>query len=98
MPREHRPRYPNPPRAKFLNTKGNTTLGIGICDRCRLKFPLGMLKPDPNATGLKVCEADRDVYDPYKLPARAPDKVALPFNRPDTPLETPPQPDWLRDG
>jgi hypothetical protein len=30
---------------------------------------------------------------------RAPDRIQLPFNRPDTPLETPPQfTDYLQDG
>jgi hypothetical protein len=82
------------PSSVFLNTTGNPTLGIGICCRCNFKFPLGMLSDDPNAPGLKVCRADRDDFDPYRMAARQADIINLPFVRPDTPLETPPTPDW----
>ena len=41
------------------------------------------LYPDPNSPGLRVCLADRDEYDPYRLPARQPEKITLPFVRPD---------------
>jgi hypothetical protein len=51
---------------------------------------LSALEPDPNYPGLMVCEADRDQYDPYRLAPRAPDKIVLPFNRPDTPVTTRP--------
>jgi len=37
-----------------------------------------------------VCAADRDEYDPYRLPARQPDNIVLPFTRPDTPIPTNP--------
>jgi ferredoxin len=53
---------------RFLNTRGNTTLAIGICGRCSIKMPLDQLLPDPNSPGLLVCEKDRDQYDPYRLP------------------------------
>ena len=76
--------------AIFLNTRGNTTLGIGICSRCSRKLPLHKLQPDPNYPGLRVCDADRDNYDPYRLPARQPEKITLPFTRPDTPIPTNP--------
>lgn len=75
---------------RFLNTRGNTTLAIGICGRCSIKMPLGDLLPDPNSPGLLVCEKDRDQYDPYRLPARQPDNIVLPFTRPDTPIGTDP--------
>ena len=75
---------------RFLNTRGNTTLAIGICGRCSIKMPLGDLLPDPNYPGLLVCERDRDQYDPYRLPARQPDNILLPFLRPDVPLATNP--------
>lgn len=84
----------NPPRSKFLNTTGNPTLGVGICQRCAMKFPLHMLSDDPNVPGMKVCRADRDDFDPYRLPARMPDVIQLPFVRPDTQLDTPPTPPW----
>jgi hypothetical protein len=75
---------------RFLNTRGNTTLAIGICGRCSIKMPLADLLPDPNSPGLLVCEKDRDQYDPYRLPARQPDNIVLPFTRPDTPIGTDP--------
>jgi hypothetical protein len=70
----------------FLNTRGQPTLGIGICDRCSRKFPLAMLGPDPNVPGLMVCEADRDEYDPYRLAPLRPESIVLPFTRPDVNL------------
>lgn len=71
---------------KFLNTLGNATLGIGICDRCRRKFPLDQLQPDGHNPGLMVCDADNDEPDPWRLPANAPDAIALRFSRPDEDL------------
>jgi len=65
-----------------------------VCQRCWLKFPLGELQDDPNVPGFKVCREDTDSYDPYRLAARAPDVIKLPFVRPDTPLDTPPTPPW----
>jgi hypothetical protein len=51
---------------------------------------------DPNIPGLKVCrnadEGCKDVYDPYRLPARLADKMTLPFYRPDQPMEMPTTP------
>jgi hypothetical protein len=75
---------------RYLNTRGHTTLAIGICGRCSIKMPLDKLLPDPNYPGLLVCEKDRDQYDPYRLPARQPDNILLPFLRPDVPLATNP--------
>lgn len=78
--------------AKFLNTEGQPTLGIGICDRCSKKFPLAELYPDENSPGLRVCLADRDTLDPWRLPARLPDNITLPFYRPDVSIATSNQP------
>ena len=74
----------------YLDPTGQTTFGIGICARCSKKFFLAELHPDPNFPGLMVCEADKDDYDPYLLPPRRPDQIVLPFNRPDTNIDTPP--------
>lgn len=74
----------------FLDTRGNSTLGIGICARCSRKFPLAELHSDPNYPNLMVCKADTDQYDPYRLAPRAPDQIVLPFVRPDLPLNTSP--------
>lgn len=70
----------------FLDTRGNSTLGIGICGRCSRKMSLDDLYPDPNYPGLRVCSDDLDQYDPYRLPARQPEVIALQYPRPDTPL------------
>lgn len=74
----------------FLDTSGNPSLAIGICGRCSRKFPIGELLPDPNYPGLRVCEADKDDFDPYRLPARQPENIALRYARPDTPIPTNP--------
>ncbi len=83
---------------RFLNTKGNPTLGLGICGRCSRKFPLHQLVRDGNTPGLLVCEKDRDVLDPYRLPARQPDRVSLPFTRPDVSIATNPAGIITEDG
>lgn len=72
---------------KFLNTLGNSTLGVGLCGRCSKKFPLGELHPDRNTPGLMVCDKDNDEFDPYRLPALQDDRLILPFTRPDVPLD-----------
>jgi len=74
----------------YLDTLGKTTLAIGICGRCSRKFSLDDLYSDPNYPGLRVCKVDVDDYDPYRLPARQPEKISLLFARPDTPIETNP--------
>ncbi len=73
---------------KFLDTRGKTTLGIAICGRCSQKFSIDDLYQDPNiGPGLLFCAADIDDYDPWRLPARPPDKIALRYARPDVPLD-----------
>lgn len=72
--------------SKFLDTTGQPTLGIGLCARCSRKFPLAELLPDPNSPGLRVCVEDRDQFDPYRLAPVRPDKITLPFVRPDDSL------------
>lgn len=76
--------------AKYLNTRGQPTLAIGICGRCSRKMPIMALQPDPNYPGLLVCDEDRDFYDPYRYAPRQPDTISLPFARPDTPIPTNP--------
>lgn len=75
--------------SKFIDTTGQTTLGIAMCARCKRMFPLAELSPDRNAIGLMVCLADNDQYDPWRLPPRQPEKIALPFVRPDEPIRLP---------
>ena len=74
----------------YIDPTGEPTFGIGICGRCSRKFKLAELVSDPNYPGLKVCRQDVDDYDPYRLAPRRPDQVVLPFNRPDTPVNTNP--------
>ena len=74
------------PSSKFIDTSKNTSLAIAICDRCHFKFAIGDLYSDPNSPGLKVCMADLDDFDPYRLPQRVPEIISLPFARPDTTL------------
>jgi len=74
----------------WLDTRGRSTLGIALCARCSRKMSLEELFSDPNSPGLKVCRADLDQLDPYRLPPRQPDQITLPFVRPDSPLSTNP--------
>lgn len=74
----------------FLDTRGLAWAGIGICDRCSRKFPIGELMPDPNYPGLRVCRVDVDELDPYRLPARQTERITLPFVRPDVSVATDP--------
>lgn len=56
-----------------------------------MKRPLTELIADPNAPGVRVCR-DRgcaDELDPYRLPARAPDRITVQYPRPDEPLTVP---------
>jgi len=74
----------------YLDVRGESTFGIGICARCSRKFKLADLASDPNYPNLMVCEEDRDDYDPYRLAPRKEDQIILPFTRPDTPINTRP--------
>jgi hypothetical protein len=71
---------------QWLDPTGRTSYGIAICDRCKCKVSILDLMPDPNAPGLRVCVECRDLYDPYRLPARQSEVISLPFTRPDEPL------------
>jgi hypothetical protein len=72
---------------RFLDTRGRSVLGIGLCARCSRKFSIEDLSPDPNYPNLMVCAEDSDQYDPYRLAPRPEDRITLPFVRPDLPLE-----------
>jgi hypothetical protein len=68
----------------FLDTIGNASLAIFICDRCRFKRPIDEQMPDPNFPGLRVCQQGcADQKDPYRLPARKTERINLRFPRPD---------------
>lgn len=68
----------------YLDTRGNTILSVAVCDRCRKKFAYTELYPDPNFPGMRVCKDDLDNFDPWRLPARQTENIALRFPRPDT--------------
>lgn len=70
---------------RFLDTIGNSTLSIFICDRCKMKRPYSDQRPDGNIPAIKVCsDSCSDEFDPYRLPARQPERISLRFPRPDT--------------
>lgn len=72
---------------RVLDTHGNAVLSIAVCDRCKMKRAYVNLGPDPNYPGLRVCDQGcRDQFDPYRLPARQPEKIAIRFPRPDDSL------------
>lgn len=70
---------------RFLDTTGLASLAIGVCDRCKFKFPYVDLRPDGNIPALRVCQNEGcfDNFDPYRLPARQPEKITIRFPRPD---------------
>ena len=69
---------------RFLNTEGNASIAIFVCDRCKMKRAIVEAMPDPNFPGLKVCQQGcADDKDPYRLPARKTEKITLQYPRPD---------------
>ena len=69
---------------RFLNTEGNASLAIFICDRCKMKRAIDEAMPEPNFPGLRVCQQGcADEKDPYRLPARKTERITLRFPRPD---------------
>jgi hypothetical protein len=73
----------------YLNPRGRSTFGLGICQRCQRRFSLEDLTQD-DQSGLILCQRDIDELDPYRLPPRAPDPIALRFYSPDTPMDNNP--------
>ena len=74
---------------RFLDTTGNAVIAIFICDRCKMKRAIIEAQPDPNFPGLKVCQQGcADQKDPYRLPARQTERIALQFPRPDVSVAT----------
>jgi len=74
----------------YLDTRGNSVLAVAVCDRCNRKFPYVELMPDPNFPGMRVCKDDLDKFDPWRLPARQTENIALRFPRPDVSVATGP--------
>lgn len=63
-------------------------LTIAICDRCAFKFKYRELSTDRNSPGLRVCDDCNDQKDPYRLPPRKPEAIAVRYPRPDTDIKT----------
>ena len=74
---------------RYLDTRGSASLAIAICARCQMKHKYVNLMPDPNSPGLRVCRECIDIYDPWRLPPRQTEEVALENPRPDVPLTSP---------
>ena len=74
----------------YLDTRGNSVLSVAICDRCNRKFAYTELYPDPNFPGMRVCKDDLDKFDPWRLPARQTENIALRFPRPDVSIAVAP--------
>lgn len=72
--------------SKYLNTLGQDNLAIAVCPRCKFKVRYVDLQIDPNDQQYR-CPKCVDLYDPYRLPPRAPDQISLQYPRPDEPLE-----------
>lgn len=72
--------------AKFLDTRGRSSIAIAICERCSTKTPIVDIAADRDSGGLRVCGPCNDEVDPYKLPPRSPENIALQYPRPDEPL------------
>jgi hypothetical protein len=73
---------------RFINTKGEPTLGIALCSRCQRKRKLAELVSDGNVPNFMVCKPALsrgcwDEYDPMRLAPPPVDRLTLPFVRPD---------------
>lgn len=59
---------------------------VAICPRCHFKVQYDSLRQDPN-TKVWVCEQCVDIYDPWRLPARAPENITLEHPRSEQALQ-----------
>ena len=74
---------------RYLPVSSHGKAAVDICGRCGFKVQYNELMQDRDKPGLMVCEACCDDKDPYKLPARRPEKITLKYPRPDEPLVCP---------
>ncbi len=70
---------------RYLDTSSHSNIAIAICQRCSRKVPYDSLRKDPN-NGLRVCSECVDLYDPWRLPSRKTENIALRYPRPDEQL------------
>lgn len=69
----------------YLPVKASGSQAIAICYRCQRKVYHDQLKQDPNNKNW-YCNECVDLYDPYRLPPKAPDAISLSHPRPDVEL------------
>ncbi len=69
----------------YLPVRTQGKVAIAICPRCNFKAQYDDLVQDPN-NKLWVCKDCCDVYDPWRLPARQAEDIALAHPRPDEDL------------
>lgn len=70
----------------YLDTSGQASRAIAVCDRCKMKVAYSTLVADGNAPGLRVCPTCSDNLDPWRLPARRGEDITIRCPRPDEPL------------
>jgi len=70
----------------YLPVRTQGTAAIAICPRCSKKIYYDELRTDPNNLQ-KYCADCVDIFDPWRLPARPADKIALDYPRPDVKLD-----------
>jgi hypothetical protein len=71
----------------WLDTRGKTVISVAICDRCHLKKSYVDMVSDPNSPGLRVCKDCKDIFDPWRLPARQTEDISIQHPRPDVLLD-----------
>lgn len=76
-------------KERTMTTRAGGADQLAICDRCRMTFKHSQLMKDPNALGLRVCKDCKDQFNPYRLPVRQCDPIALPWVRPMVHLVAP---------
>ena len=71
----------------YLSPRRGQSLTIAICQRCHFKRYHADLVRDPNTKQL-VCRFNcQDIYDPYRLAPRQPDRITVREPRPEEPLD-----------
>lgn len=70
----------------YLDTSGQASRAVAVCDRCHTKVAYSKLVADGNSPGLRVCPECSDRLDPWRLPARRSEDITLRHPRPDDAL------------
>ena len=69
----------------FLPVRTKGAAAIAVCPRCQKKVYHDDLRQDPNNKAW-YCGDCVDIYDPWRLPARATENITLQHPRPDVEL------------